>query len=166
MRGLFRAALLALCLAAGPAALAQDASKPAPQIELSGAGIGAQTLTRESLAALPAVEADVAFQTSKGESKGHYKGVLLWTVLQQAGLAKGGDIHAALRNSFVVTGRDGYAIAFSVGEIAPDFGAKPMMLATERDGKPLPPEEGLRVIVPGDKRGARNVRDVVKIELR
>jgi hypothetical protein len=62
-----------------------------------------------------------------------------------------------------VTGRDGYQIAFSVGEIHPEFGNTPMMIATEVDGKPF--ADGLRIIVPGDKRGARNVRQVVKIEL-
>jgi hypothetical protein len=39
-----------------------------------------------------------------------------------------------------------------------------MMVATEVDGKPF--ADGLQVIVPGDQRGARNVREVVKIELR
>lgn len=165
MRRLLAAAVLAPWLAAGPAAWAQEGVRTA-RIELSGAGIRAATLSRESLAGLAAVEKDVVFQTSKGESKGRYRGVLLWAVLEKAGLGKGGDIHPALRQTFVVTGRDGYAIAFSVGEVAPDFGDTPVMIATDRDGKPLPPEEGLRLIVPGDKRGARNVRDVATIELR
>lgn len=70
------------------------------------------------------------------------------------------------RRTFLVTGRDGYAIAFSVGEISPDFGNTLIMVALSVDGKPLRADEGLRLMVPGDKRGARSVRDVVKIELR
>jgi hypothetical protein len=59
----------------------------------------------------------------------------------------------------LVTGRDGYAVAVAIGEIDPDFENKTILLVD--DGA----EKGLRLIVPGDKKGGRAVRDVVRIEI-
>ncbi len=132
-------------------------------IELAVPGGAPIRLTARDLARLPAIEEEVAFQTSQGLSRARYGGVLLWDVLEaNHALATGGH-HDELRQIFSVTGRDGYRIVFSVGEIAPDFGSRAMMIATAADGKPL---AGPRLIVPGDRRGARSVRDVVKIEVR
>ena len=36
----------------------------------------------------------------------------------------------------------------------------------QRDGAPLRPQDGLRLVLPGDKRGGRSVRDVVKIDVQ
>lgn len=115
---------------------------------------------------LPIVEAEVAFMTANGEEKARYKGVLLWAALTSLGLTKPIGHHEELQQTLLVTGRDGYAIAFSFGEIAPDFGDKAIMIAIEVAGKPLTPAQGLRLIVPGDKRGARSVKDVVSIDIR
>lgn len=98
---------------------------------------------------------DVTFQTSKGPSSGHYKGVLFWDVLQANKAFEGLEHNAELERVFVVTGADDYVIAFSVGEIHPDFGDTPMLLADSVDGKPL---EGFRIVVPGDTRGAQRAR--------
>ena len=154
--------VLFLALAFVPAT-AQDSNPAGNSIELALGATKAQ-LTEALLASLPRVERDVSFETSKGPSHGHYGGVLLWDVLAANKAFDGLEHNAELKKTFVVSGRDGYAIAFSVGEIHPEFGATPMMIATEVDGKPF--ADGLRVIVPGDKRGARNVREVVRIELR
>lgn len=132
-------------------------------VELLGVGDKTITLTPESLKALPPVEMDVTFQTSKGISSGRYKGVLFWDVLKANGAFEGLEHSAELTATFTVLASDDYLIAFSIGEIHPDFGNTAMMLADQVDGKPL--EGGYRIIVPGDTRGARNVRDVVKIEL-
>jgi hypothetical protein len=53
-----------------------------------------------------------------------------------------------------------------MGEISPEFGNKAIMIADRVDGKVLTLQDGFRLIVPGDKRGARSVRDVAKIEVR
>lgn len=150
-----------------PAALlhAQSGGGAAQSIELSlDQDAPKVVLTRESLAALPQIERDVSFETSKGPSSGHYKGVLFWDVLEANRAFDGLEHNAELKKTFVVTGRDGYQIAFSVGEIHPDFGDTPMMVATEVDGQPF--ADGLRLVVPGDRRGARNVREIVAIDLR
>jgi hypothetical protein len=64
----------------------------------------------------------------------------------------------------VITGRDGYRAVLGVGELAPEFENKPMMLADKMDGKPVGAGH-LRVVVPLDKHGGRSVRDVVGIEV-
>lgn len=133
-------------------------------VELIGAGPQPVMLTPETLAGLLRVEKDVTFQTSKGPSSGHYEGVLFWDVLKANKAFEGVEHNAELRKTFVVTASDDYVIAFSVGEIHPDFGNVQMILADKVDDKPF--EGGYRIIVPGDTRGARNVRDVIRIEIR
>ena len=157
LRLLFAAAFLALAPAAA------WALEPFP-VELAGVGAAPVTLTPEALRDLPPVEADVTFQASKGPSTGHYAGVLLWDVLKANNAFEGAAHNEELKRTFVVLARDGYEVAFSVGEIHPDFGNTRIMLADRVDGAPI--EGGFRVVVPGDTRGARNVREVVKIELR
>ena len=154
--------LVATMIAFAPLAWAESAK--IDTIELAGVTATPILLTPEILAGLPQVEADVSFKTSKGVSSGHYKGVLFWDVLKANKAFEGLGHNEELNKTFVVTGRDGYKIAFSVGEIHPEFGNTAMMVATEVDGKPFP--DGLRIIVPGDQRGARNVREVATIELR
>lgn len=104
------------------------------------------------------VEQDLTSQPSKGERRGLYEGVLLWPVLERAGLLERVEHAAEIRRTFLVTAGEGCGIAFSVGELPADFGDTPAMIAWAADGAaPLPPDEGLRLIAPGDTRGARNV---------
>jgi hypothetical protein len=62
-----------------------------------------------------------------------------------------------------VTGADGYAAVIALAEIAPQFAGRPIQLADHMNGAPIP-APGLRLIVPGDRRGGRSVRDVVRID--
>jgi molybdate transport system substrate-binding protein len=49
----------------------------------------------------------------------------------------------------------------------PDFDARPILLAYSRDGQAMGDTQGMaRLVVPGDKRGGRNVSTVKSIELR
>ena len=57
-----------------------------------------------------------------------------------------------------------YEEDFSLGEIAPVFDATPVMLAYEMTGAAIP--DGLRMVVPGDMRGARHIKDVVTLDYR
>ena len=135
-----------------------------PALELIGAGPSAITVSPRTVATLAGIERDVTFATSKGPSTAHYRGVLLWDVLQANKVFDGLDLKAQLAKTILVNARDGYRISFSIGEIHPDFGNLPLLLVTAIDGKPL--DQDWRLVAPGDKRGARAVRDVVKIELR
>ena len=67
----------------------------------------------------------------------------------------------------VVTGADGYQVALGWGELDPDFGAAPIMLAYLSDGQPMGDKVGMaRLVVPDDKRGGRYVSTVKSIEIK
>ncbi|MDO5643306.1 MAG: hypothetical protein Q4G26_13105 [Paracoccus sp. (in: a-proteobacteria)] len=121
------------------------------------------TLLPEVLAALPRHEVDTVHESSKGQQSGQYAGVLLWDLIA-ANTALDEDVKSALRHNVLGTARDDHQVSFSIGEIAPDFGNTPIMIGTELDGAPIP--DGLRMVAPGDQRGARYVKDVALIEIR
>lgn len=148
-------------LAAGAAA-----AQEAPPIRLSGSGVTEVEITREALSGLPAIELDVSYQTSKGERRGRYGGPTLWTVLTELGKLEIEGRHPELRRSITVIGSDGYAILFSAGEISPDFGNTQALIALEIDGVAVPETDRLRLVVPGDRHRARNVRDIESIDIR
>lgn len=58
---------------------------------------------------------------------------------------------------------DGYQAVIAWGEIDPDFGNQPILVAYEQDGKPL---DGLQLIVPDDAHGGRYVSGLVNLSLR
>ncbi len=162
---MLRPLVVALALAGG-VELAFAADGPVSGVlVLDGQIVHPARLSADDLKKLPETDLDVTYTTGHGEERGRYAGALLWTVLKQAGLSDANGKHPDLRHSLVATGRDGYMIAFSFGEIDPDFGDKPVIVAYAKDGKALG-TEGLRLVVPGDKHGARDVRDLVHIEVK
>lgn len=150
---------------APPAAPDPGPVLPAPPVTVRLNGQSQPDLPRAAVEALPAQELTVAFQTEAGEARARYTGALLWDVLGSAGLLGKEGKHPELHQFAVITGSDGYFIVVLLGEIAPAFGAVPMLLAYARDGAPLPPEQGLRLVVPGDSRGARSVRTLSRIDV-
>jgi len=147
-------AALAFC-AAGPAdALAAD-------LTVVGADGAAHTLVQADLDALPAETLDVSFKGEHGTMAARFAGPLLWTVLIRSGaIDPAPRLH--VRMTVVTTGADGYAAVLALGEIDPEFEGKKVLLATAQDGKPVG-GTGIRQVVPGDARGGRSVRDVVRI---
>ena len=156
MLGRLSAAIVALSLVAGPA-LAQS-----PELVLQGKVRQPQRLTFEDLKKMPAEHADVSYQTDRGPVIASFTGVLLWSLIGAAGGIDDSAKNPELRHAIRITAKDGYVVVTSSGEIAPDFGAKGVIVAYERDGKPL---DELRIVMPGDKHGGRNVRDVVSINV-
>ena len=93
-----------------------------------------------------------------------WTGPLLWDVLVAAGAvdpAKPADVvHLGVR----VVGADGWTAVFGLAELSPEFAGKAIQLADQMNGAPIP-GQGLRLIVPGEHRGGRSVRDVVRVEV-
>jgi hypothetical protein len=56
------------------------------------------------------------------------------------------------------------AAVIALAEIAPQFAGRPVQIADHMNGSVLP-GQALRLIVPGDRRGGRSVRDVVRIDM-
>ena len=66
----------------------------------------------------------------------------------------------------LVEAADGYKAVFALAELDPAFAVRDIILADKRDGKPLGAKEGpFRIVAPGDKRGARWVRQVTALRL-
>jgi hypothetical protein len=118
--------------------------------------------TATDLASLPSVRVSVSFVTEHEPLAGVFTGPLLWSVLGQAGVIDTTKPREQVRRAVLITGSDGYSAALSLGEIAPAFEGKRVIVAEQVNGEPLAAGH-LRIIVPGDQRGGRSVRDVVRI---
>ena len=96
-----------------------------------------------------------------------FAGVPLVEVLKAAGLKFGQDLRGpALATYLVVEASDGYRAVFALPELDPAFTDRVILLCDQRDGKALSEREGpLRLVVPGEKRHARWVRQVVALKI-
>lgn len=121
--------------------------------------------TVEDFAALPHVDARLADQHDKKERT--YSGVAMRELLTRAGAPLGEKFRGpALATGVLVRCKDGYAVLFSLAEFDENFTSRTILLADREDGAALPPSGApLRIVSPGDKRGARSARQVVAIEL-
>jgi DMSO/TMAO reductase YedYZ molybdopterin-dependent catalytic subunit len=138
-----------------------SAAEPPPIAILHGDG-SPKELSMPDLATLPEVTVHVTFATENGLMEADFAGPLLWTVLDRAGVIDPAKPRAQVRQGILVTGQDGYTAVLALAEIAPAFEAKQVILAETMNGKKLEPGH-LRIIVPGDHRGGRSVRDVTRI---
>ncbi len=96
-----------------------------------------------------------------------YEGVALVAVLEAAGVKFGKDLRGpALATYLVVEAADDYRAVFALPELDPAFSDRVVLLADRRDKLPLDKNHGaLQVIVPGEKRHGRWVRQVVSLKL-
>ena len=94
-------------------------------------------------------------------------GPTLTQVLGKLEVSQGEKLRGTeLQRGVLVQARDGYAVLFSLGEIDPTFGNSGAIIATQCDGRALDDHEGpFRLIVPGDGKMARSVRQVVTLEI-
>ena len=159
MRGALRLSLCAVLIALAPV-IAAAADQPA--LSIKGHVRQPQKFDLEMLRKLPAETVQASFEGERGAQNSSFTGVRLWTLLNKAGGIDDSAKGAELRHVIRVTGRDGYIVVLSTGEIAPEFGGKPALIAYQRDSAMLG-EAGFRLVMPGDKRAGRNVRDVVAI---
>ena len=121
-------------------------------------------LSIKELAALKISEVKAKDRDGKEHS---FKGVMLWTILDSAGVTLGKDLRGENLGKYVlVKASDGYEVVFSLPEIDPDFSEKIILLANEVDGKPLSASEGpFRLVVPQDKKHARWIRQLNSIQI-
>jgi hypothetical protein len=147
---LVAALLLAATAAADPAALTLDGKVKTPQ-----------HWTLDDLRKLGSAHVEATYGTEHGPTTASFTGVALWSLIEQAGgIDDAGKGAAAVRHAIRITATDDYVVVTSTGEISPEFGNKGTIVAYERDGKPL---ERPQIVMPGDKRGGRNIHDVATI---
>ena len=153
---------------ARPAYAAAPAGGYAPAFALSGAIERSGNFTLERLRQYAPSKIDAIFGTGSSLQGGTFVGVPLWDLIREAGVkTQPGSKNDLLRKYILVTGSDGYQVALALAEIVPDFGGEPVLVAYQRDGKPLGSDEGMaRLVVPNDKRGGRYVSNIIRIEVR
>jgi DMSO/TMAO reductase YedYZ molybdopterin-dependent catalytic subunit len=151
--------LLAACV--GSTAKAADA----PGVRLDGAVLHEQVFTLPQLKALPAQTVEMSYKTKTEQLHNAWTGVRLWDLVKLAGLKNDSGKNAGLRHTLMVHGKDGYVVALSVGEMDPMEEGKQVILAYSQAGQAAD-LAGLRLVVPGDSHAARQVHDVVEIEVR
>jgi DMSO/TMAO reductase YedYZ molybdopterin-dependent catalytic subunit len=157
--------LLPLGLAcSAPPALAQSAGPAGAVLKVAGEVANPLDWTAADFAKLP--RATVTAKAHDGKDA-TYEGVAISAILEKAGVAAGKDLKGkAVSHYLVVEASDGYRAVFALPELDPAFTDRTIILADRRDGQPLGPREGpLQVVVPGEKRHARWVRQVIVLRV-
>jgi hypothetical protein len=97
-----------------------------------------------------------------------FEGVALRDVLVKAGIEFGNALRGpALARVIVASALDGYRVAYAIAELDAAFTDQTVLLADRRNGKPLLPDTGpWQIVVPNDRRPARWIRQVNKLEVR
>ncbi len=121
-------------------------------------------LTAADIAALP--HQDVSVDDHGKTVK--FSGVPLTLVLEKGGVSLGGDSLRGKRMAtcLLVGAADQYHVVFALPELDPGFTDRVILLADKTDGHPLDSKEGaFRIVVPGEKRMARWVRQVTSLKI-
>jgi hypothetical protein len=94
-------------------------------------------------------------------------GPLLADVLARLGAPSRGAVRGpALLMAVVIEARDGYRVAFTLGELDPLLGKAPVVLTDRCNGASLSADDGpCRIAVESDERGARSVRRAASLRL-
>lgn len=95
-----------------------------------------------------------------------FEGTPLRAVLALAGIRTDSLRGPSLADVLVAEAADGYRVVFALSELAPDLGARAVLVADRRDGAPLAAGDGpLRLVVATDARAARWVRQLTTLRL-
>jgi hypothetical protein len=144
-----------VCAAAG---LAQ------PAIAVEGINGTSASVTSADLAKLP----QQTVQTTDHGKQVTFTGVLLKDVLARVDQPLGEKFHSTGASYYLtVEAADGYRAVYAWAELDPSFTDKLLYVVTARDGHPLDAKEGpFRLVAPGEKRGARWVRQVTALKIQ
>jgi hypothetical protein len=135
------------------------------QFTITGHVQNSATYDQNSLAALPHSKENITFLTKRGPQSGSFTGVLLWDLLNKAGIKS--DPNQDGQFQYIeVTGTDCYQVVLALGELNPNFGGEQVLVADGENGVPLGSDTGFaRLIVPGDKFGGRDAFWITTIQV-
>ena len=132
-------------------------------VQLVAPGKPALSLDAKTLAGMPHEQVTAA---AHDEPASQWGGVRLEDILSRAGVPLDKPLRGKTLASFVrVTAADQYQVVFGLADLDATLGHTQVLLVDTRDGKPLDKDGPLRLLVPGDKRPARWVRNVTMIEV-
>jgi len=157
-----------LCIAVLFALISAEITRVTPAFAQSPAALSISGLVNSprqfslaELQALPWTTRDES--AASGAARATWLGVSLWTLLDQSGGVAVPPAEFA-RRRVTVTSAGGRAVSLSLAEVAPGGGAH-ALIAWSRDGRPVDPRQGLRLVVPGDPRN-RDLDGVVAIAVQ
>ena len=173
-RGALKRTLQCTVLAASPvfalALAASAATAPLPQEPAAGTGLAvtgedgkAQRFDEAALSALPQ-------RTVRAEAHGkavECRGPDLIDVLAKVGAPTGDGLRGKNLALYVrASAADGYRVVFALAELDRGMREEVLIITASCNGKPLDAKDGpFRLIVPGEKRPARWIRQVTAIDL-
>ncbi|HST52007.1 MAG TPA: molybdopterin-dependent oxidoreductase [Pyrinomonadaceae bacterium] len=162
---LVAALLFALCAHAAAAQTATAKAEDKVLLSVGGEVPKPLGLTAGDLSKLPRRSIKAKDHDGKEYT---FEGVELVEVLRLAGVGFGEHLRGkAVANYLLVEASDGYKAVFALPEVDPEYSERVVLLADKRDGAALAPAEGpFRIIVEGEKRHARWVRQVTKLTIR
>jgi DMSO/TMAO reductase YedYZ molybdopterin-dependent catalytic subunit len=149
-------------------AAAAFAADPALRIEgvagRDGVAKPALQFTLADIAAMPRTTLPGKTHDGKDHT---FEGVAMAELLRRAGLPQADNVRGPMLARYIlVSAHDGYRAIFSLPELDPAFTDNRALLADKMDGQPLNDHDGpLRLVLPSEKREARWVRMVERIEI-
>lgn len=143
----------------GNAVFAQNSA-----LSVSGEVATPLELKLEDLSAFKQITQKVKDRDGKEHEFG---GVALVDILSKAGVTLGAQLRGENLVKYVLlTAADGYEVIYALAEIDPEFTDQIVLLATQKDGKPLGAGEGpLRIVAPKDKKPARWIRELRSVKV-
>lgn len=156
---------VALAVSQGSQARSQTSPSVDATLRITGKVERPLVMHEADLQALPHKHLTVTDE--KGE-RVTYDGVPVSDLLQRAGVALGKQLKGPNMRLYVIAeASDGYHVVFALPEFDPDFTDRVIILADRRDGKPIASPTGpFRLIVDGEKRHARWVREVTTLDVQ
>src|SRR5450432_3495420 len=149
---------------------------PSPTIVLPTDGslhVGGQVLNPLTLSAddlknnYVAQKADVTYLSGTDTVKASFTGVYLRDILDAAQVNYNPDQKNDTLSMYIVaTGSDGYQAIIAYGDIDPNYGNLPILVAYAQDGNTITQGGPIRLVVPGDSHGGRYVSMLVSLEVR
>jgi DMSO/TMAO reductase YedYZ molybdopterin-dependent catalytic subunit len=155
--------LLGMCVMFAAHAADAPVTAATSGVQVLATGKPALTLDAKTLAGMPHEEVTAA---AHDEPASQWRGVKLEDVLSKVGVSLDKPLRGKALASFIrVSGADGYQVVFGLADLDATLGHTQVLLIDTRNGKPLDKDGPLRLLVPGDKRPARWVRNVTSIEV-
>jgi hypothetical protein len=163
------ACLAAFALSVG-AAWAESPSVRAPIVVAAAEGPASNAFSLDGLVMTPASFDRAALaalpQSSLTVGTVTYTGVSLWSLLARATIVTHPEVkNDILRQVVVATGSDGYKVAISLGEIDPDFGNQPCLIATQQNGADFTSGGFARLVFPNDVKKGRWVTNLIGLKV-
>jgi DMSO/TMAO reductase YedYZ molybdopterin-dependent catalytic subunit len=136
-----------------PFVMGQTAPGPAT-LRVEGEVSQPLTLQAADLAAMKHIQVRAKDHDGKEHS---FSGIPLADILLRAGAPLGSQLRGKNMTKYLlIRAKDGYQVIFTLAELDSSFSDRPIILADQVDGTPLPADKGpSQIIAPGEKKHAR-----------